>query len=87
MALRRQQNIKLCNCEKCEYKSGSETLMKRHNEVTHDQQTGIGNKIERKAYISKRLRCSLCDKKFNKERNYNIHMTIEHKEGHSNKNE
>ena len=77
---RRQQNIKLFNCEKCEYKSGSETLMKRHNEVTHDQQTGISNKIERKAYISKRLKCSLCDKKFNKKATYESHVKRIHGE-------
>ena len=77
---RRQQNIKLFNCEKCEYKSGSETLMKRHNEVTHDQQTGISNKIERKAYISKRLKFSLCDKKFNKKATYESHVKRIHGE-------
>ena len=77
---RRLQKKNVFNCEKCEFKSGSETLIKRHMETNHkiDQPTVLQS-TKTKTYISKRINCNFCDKKFNKETTFEKHMKKIHK--------
>ena len=74
---RRHCSTKEFTCENCSYKSGSETLVKRHSEKEH-----IENKItpKIKTYTSKRLKCDHCSKKFNKNATYQKHMEKFHQE-------
>ena len=59
---RREFNIQEFKCQKCDYKSGSKTLMTKHNKMNHE--TGK----------SKRIHCNECKQKFNKEETFNKHL-------------
>ena len=71
---RRENLTKNFTCEKCNFKSGSETLVKRHNQKEHRTVTIT------KTYISKRLNCEYCSKKFNKMTTFQKHMEKVHDE-------
>ena len=65
---------KMLNCKDCDWTTGSTTLLNRHIKSCHE-----GNQ-ESKKYISKRIKCQQCEKKFNKEETYTRHMVSAHKE-------
>ena len=56
-------------CDECEYKFTSENNLKKHMETAHKNTCNQrGNTKETKTQInSKRIKCNLCDKKFNKQ--------------------
>ena len=72
---RREQKIIQFTCEQCGFRSGSETLLKRHKDLNHNEI----NATTRKTYTSKRLKCEYCDKKFNKFETFKKHMKLIHK--------
>ena len=65
------------NCDKCKFKSGSETLFKRHKEKVHSPNKIISNI---KTYIPKRLNCEHCTQKFNKTTTFQKHMKTVHQD-------
>ena len=72
---RRMNKTKEFNCDQCSFKSGSETLVKRHHETEH-----MAKLTTEKMHTSKRIHCQHCDKKFNKRTTFQTHMNKLHKE-------
>ena len=68
-------------CDHCEWSTGSKTLLKRHLLNTHETKITETPKenTNNKKYISKRIKCEQCDKKFNKEATFTKHMESVHK--------
>ena len=62
------------NCEECDFKSGSMTLMQRHKNVDHCTKKSVPTRK------SKRLNCNYCENKFNKNETLQKHMEKFHKE-------
>ena len=62
-------------CEKCEFKSASEALLRRHDKSHHKETKATSSK---KVYTSKRLKCNMCAKKFNKLETFDKHMKTFH---------
>ena len=69
---RRKNSVKEIHCEQCNYKTGSDTLMKRRNFKEHKTQAPP------KSYTSKRISCKYCTKKFNKNATFEKHMKESH---------
>ena len=67
---RKQEKGKDLQCETCDFKTKSVTLLKQHMTKYHQ------NKITN----SRRIYCNKCDKKFNKESTYEAHMRKAHNE-------
>ena len=65
------------NCNKCEFKTTSNTTLQSHVDSKHKNTD---------SKTSKRKHCEICIRKFNKENTYNEHMRKHHKEGQSNQN-
>ena len=65
---RKQQKGRDFECENCEFKTKSVTLLKQHMTKYHQ------NKITN----SKRIYCNKCDKKFNKVSTFETHMRKAH---------
>ena len=86
-----QEKIK---CDHCEWSTGSKTLLNRHMKNHKDQQRPLGtpasdatnenkedkspSKENKRKYIQKRIKCEKCEKKFNKESRFKIHMESVH---------
>ena len=86
---RRQGNGKDNKCSKCNYKTVSITLLNTHvNWCSKTKETKVNNgndenktKIESKDNTkSKRIHCKKCERKFNKESTFNMHMKNAHEE-------
>ena len=73
-----QEMRKRFKCDQCGYTTTTETYLINHKETHHNPKMKV---------TSKRKKCDICDKKFNKESNYKRHMMIDHKEGQSNNTE
>ena len=63
---------------------GSETLLNRHKELNHKEiqaqiTPNLTSTKTKTSYTSKRLKCNLCDKKFNKESTYENHVKKSHR--------
>ena len=71
---RRENLTNKFSCEKCDFKSGSVTLVKRHNQKEHKTSSTL------KTYISKRLNCEYCPQKFNKTTTFQKHKEKVHNE-------
>ena len=67
---RRENLTKSFSCEKCNFKSGSATLVQRHYKKEHDTLSTT----KTKTYIPKRLNCEYCHQKFNKTSTFQKHM-------------
>ena len=98
----RKKGQKIQQCDQCEYKTGSNAMLRVHKRTKHKDIEGLEqnensvedrmtneNSVENRKlhkqinkYISKRRKCELCEKKFNKEATYNKHMNTIH-EGRS----
>ena len=74
---RRKQKGKQINCENCEFKTGSISILKLHSKNCQNEKYS-NNKKE--TSNSKRIHCCKCDKKFNKDKTYMIHMKNVHNE-------
>ena len=84
----RKSGQKIQQCDQCEYKTASKAMLRMHNRKEHIEQEGekeievnvVQNmtKEKTKKYISKRIKCEICDKKFNKETTYQKHMKSDH---------
>ena len=59
------------DCDECDYKATTKESIKTHIQSFHK-----GN--QKKIYVSKRIKCNLCDKKFNKKETYYKHMKVDH---------
>ena len=82
----RKENRSVNKCDKCEFNTASITMLKRHKSTNHkeDEIQIVDNRVENlteekkqtnvKTYISKRIQCDNCDKKFNKESTFKKHM-------------
>ena len=77
----------------CGFRSGSETLLKRHKDLNHKENKAVtqpinsnSNATTGKTYISKRLKCEYCDKKFNKIETFEKHKKLIHKKEKKYKN-
>ena len=73
------------NCDKCEYTSGSKTLMERHMNTAHREEQHISPEktkqtvtLPQTKYTSKRLKCDQCPKQFNKKETYQKHTNTVH---------
>ena len=64
------------SCEKCDYKTTSETNLKLH--ISGNHQPNLESKQKQK--IRKRKSCDICDAKFNKESTFITHMKKVHKQ-------
>ena len=49
----------------CDYKDETEGGLKKHKESIHEKKP---------KYVSKRIQCNKCDKKFNKKETFKTHM-------------
>ena len=86
-------------CNKCDWSTGSKTLLKKHMLRDHedsqetpnltttvketqiaDENSEILPKETKKKYIPKRIKCEKCDKKFNKNARFILHMESVHNE-------
>ena len=54
------------NCEKCSFKTTSDTVLKQHIHLNHKENT--------KNAKTKRRKCDICEKQFNKEATLMTHM-------------
>ena len=63
-------------CDECEYKSGSKTLLHRHMQSTHARRNNSEEIIETTASlkIRKRFSCDICHFKATNENNLKIHL-------------
>ena len=73
------------NCDHCEWSTGSKTLLNRHTTTHHKENPLKENEMvpkesQKKEYISKRIKCDKCDKKFNKVATFKKHMDLDHEE-------
>ena len=59
------------NCEKCSFITTSETSLTNHRETKHKLKV---------VKASKRKTCDICNKKFNKDSTFNIHIKKEQKQ-------
>ena len=77
---RRSNNQKDFNCEQCEYKTKSKTLLHRHVESDHkNKEDKISSKMITERIIRKRNKCDECEYKFTSENNLKKHMETAHK--------
>ena len=78
------------HCYQCNYTATTKTNLIEHVESNHNHKNMVNieadNKTDKtdttvkKTYISKRIKCKICVKKFNKEETYLKHMKQDHKE-------
>ena len=52
-------------CNQCDYKDETKGGLTKHKESIHDNKS---------KYVSKRIQCENCEKKFNKRETFKIHM-------------
>ena len=84
----RKGGQKTQQCDQCEYKTSSKAMLSRHkrneyveleNETEVKVVQNIASEIQKtKKYVSKRIKCYACDKKFNKESTYLKHRNTDH---------
>ena len=74
---RRQNKTNKFNCDKCEFESGSITLMQKHEDTNHKIKK---SELTKKSYKTKRLTCKYCENKFNKNETLQKHLEKFHKE-------
>ena len=90
---RRHQKEKINQCKKCDFKSGSETLMKRHLQLNHKEAQYPCGKCDHKAGTKDRLKtheqtvhkeaqysCEQCDHKAGTKDRLTTHKQTTHKE-------
>ena len=80
---RRNQKGNQSKCVNCVFKTGSLAILKQHMktcqiEKANDNKENDTVETTNKINNSKRIHCKKCDKKFNKEKTYKIHMNNFH---------
>ena len=88
--IRRELRIKGENdkmtCNLCYWSTKSNALLKIHMRKEHEVSSTMNpgenslEKIQKKAYVHKRIKCEKCDKKFNKKETFKKHMESVHNE-------
>ena len=71
--IRRNLNGREINCQNCEYRTKSMALLTLHANICN-KNNAIAKEKENNAKKGKRIYCTKCDKKFNKEQTYSAHM-------------
>ena len=79
------------HCDQCNYKAATKTNLIVHLDNNHKNMIDIEtvdktNSIIQNTYISKRSKCEICERKFNKEETYLKHKKQDHKENSSKNN-
>lgn len=64
-------------CNQCDYTASIKTNLNKHKEDSHEEK-------EKGKYVSKRIICDKCDKKFNKKETFRVHMNKFHAENIAN---
>ena len=59
------------NCNQCDYMASTKTNLNKHKEDIHE----VKEKVK---YVSKRIKCEKCEKKFNKKETFMAHMNKFH---------
>ena len=81
---RRELKGKSNECDKCDYKTGSISLLRQHvkqcsKSSENMNKSDITETVENKKSKSKRIQCKKCEQKFNKQTTFKIHMESVHK--------
>ena len=76
------------NCDKCDYSTTTQNSLNAHRQAVHPNENAGGQKpveIEdekkisgKKTYVSKRIKCELCQAKFKKKETHSKHMKEVH---------
>ena len=62
---KRHHDNNIFDCNQCDYTAETKGDLKKHTELIHDKK----NK-----YVTKRIQCQYCEKKFNKKETFKTHM-------------
>ena len=77
-------------CDQCEYQTASKAMLRMHKRNKHkvvENETGVivdqnmrkeDSTEKTKKYVSKRIKCEHCDRRFNKESRYQKHNKTDH---------
>ena len=77
-----QHEIRNYQSKQCDYKAVTRSGLNDHEKSIHNKQPEVTqearNTIKKPKYISKRIPCSICAKKFNKKETFEAHMKKYH---------